>query len=123
LLDIVPVHDKLPDRQFQHIPIYGIAVVFLCAMRRVKCDRCGVKVEMVLWGDGKNRQTISCRWFLASWAKRLSWTEVAVIFRTSWDSVMRAVEHAVAWGLEHRDLSGVQAIGIDEIAGREATPI
>jgi len=85
-------------------------------MRRVKCDRCGVKVEMVPWGDGKNRMTTACRWFLASWAKRLSWTEVAVIFRTSWDSVMRAVEHAVAWGLEHRDLSGVQAIGIDEIA-------
>ena len=111
-----PVHDKLPDRQFQHIPIYGIAVVFLYAMRRVKCDRCGVKVEMVPWGDGKNRLTTSCRWFLASWAKRLSWTEVATIFHSSWDSVMRAVEHAVAWGLEHRDLSGVQAIGIDEIA-------
>jgi len=52
-----PVHSKLPDRQFQHIPIYGIAVVFLYAMRRVKCDRCGVKVEMVPWGDGKNRMT------------------------------------------------------------------
>ena len=111
-----PVHDKLPDRQFQHVPIYGIAVVFLYAMRRVKCKRCGVTVEMVPWGDGKYRLTTFYRWFLASWAKRLSWTEVATIFRTSWDSVMHAVEHAVAWGLEHRDLSGVQAIGIDEIA-------
>ncbi|MFM6131828.1 MAG: hypothetical protein ACKPBV_24440 [Sphaerospermopsis kisseleviana] len=111
-----PVHSILPDRQFQHIPIYGIADVFLSAMRRVKCDRCGVKVEIVPWGDGKNRQTTSCRWFLASWAKRLSWTEVAVIFRTSWDSVMRAVEHAVEYGIKYCDLSLVRTLGIDEIA-------
>ena len=28
----------------------------------------------------------------------------------------RAVEHVVEWGLAHRDLSGVTALGIDEIA-------
>ena len=38
------------------------------------------------------------------------------IFRTSWDSVCRAVEHAVEWGLAHRDLSELTALGIDEIA-------
>jgi transposase len=51
-----------------------------------------------------------------SWAKRLSWSEVGSIFRTSWDSVCRAVEHAVEWGLAHRDLSQVTALGVDEIA-------
>jgi transposase len=30
--------------------------------------------------------------------------------------VCRAVEHAVEWGVAHRDLSGVTALGIDEIA-------
>src|SRR5512135_2746070 len=64
----------------------------------------------------KNQLTTSYRWFLASWAKRLSWSEVASIFHTSWDSVLRAVEHAVAWGLAHRDLSTVTALGIDEVA-------
>jgi hypothetical protein len=38
---------------------------------------------------------------------------VAAIFRTSWDSVCRAVGHAVEWGLAHRDLSGLTAVGID----------
>jgi transposase len=52
----------------------------------------------------------------------LSWSEVGSIFRTSWDSVCRAVEHAVEWGLAHRDLSDVKALGIDEIAwGRGQT--
>ena len=34
-------------------------------------------------------------WFLASWAKVLSWKETARRFGTSWDSVFRAVEQAV----------------------------
>ena len=85
-------------------------------MRRVDCPRCGVTVEMVPWGDGKNQPTTTYRWFLASWAKRPSWGEVGSIFRTSWDSVCRAVDHAVEWVLAHRDLSGVTAVGIDEVA-------
>ncbi|NJL29602.1 MAG: ISL3 family transposase [Thermoanaerobaculia bacterium] len=36
-------------------------------------------------------------------------------FHTSWATVRRAVERAVAWGLEHRDLSGIEAIGVDEV--------
>jgi transposase len=71
---------------------------------------------MVPWGDGKNQLTTTYRWYLATWAKRLSWSEVGSIFRTSWDSVCRAVEHAVAWGLAHRDLSDVTALGVDEVA-------
>ena len=56
-------------------------------MRRVDCAHCGVKVERVPWCDGKNQLTTTYRWYLAAWAKRLSWTQVAAIFRTSWDSV------------------------------------
>ena len=85
-------------------------------MRRVDCERCGVTVEMVPWCDGKNQLTTSYRWSLATWARRLSWSEVASVFRTSWDSVFRAVGYAVEWGLAHRDLSGVTALGIDEVA-------
>jgi transposase len=85
-------------------------------MRRVNCKWCGVTVEMVPWCDGKNQMTTTYRWYLATWAKRLSWSEVGLVFRTSWDSVCRAVEHAVEWGLERRDLSMVTALGVDEIA-------
>src|SRR5207245_5606627 len=54
-------------------------------------------------------------WFLAGWAKRLSWQEAARVFRTSWDQVFRSVAMAVAWGRAHVDLTGIRAIGIDEI--------
>ena len=111
-----PTYDHLAERRFEYPPLLGIAMFFAYRMRRVNCGRCGVTVELVPWCDGKHSQTTRYRWFLARWAQRLSWSAVASIFGTSWDSVCRAVEHAVDWGLSHRDLSGVTALGIDEIA-------
>ncbi|MGZ5943645.1 MAG: ISL3 family transposase [Isosphaeraceae bacterium] len=111
-----PVDDRLKERRFEFVPIWGILVFLAYRMRRVNCTRCGVTVEMVPWGDGKNQLTTTYRWDLASWAKRLSWSEVGSIVRTSWESVCRSVEHAVEWGLAHRDLSKLTALGVDEIA-------
>ncbi len=111
-----PVYDRLKQRRFEFVPLWGILVFLAYQMRRVNCSRCGVTVEMVPWCDGKNQLTTTYRWYLASWAKRLSWSEVGSIFRTSWDSVCRSVEHAVEWGLAHRDLSKLTALGVDEIA-------
>lgn len=110
-----PGYDRLPPRRFEFVPLWGIPVFFVYAMRRVNCPDCGVKVESVPWGDGKCRLTNTYKWFLARWAKRLSWREVAVVFRTSWDSVYRAVRHAVFWGLAHRDMTEIEAIGVDEV--------
>jgi transposase len=84
-------------------------------MRRVQCPRCGVKVEQVPWCDGKHSLTTTYRWFLAGWAKRLSWKGVADVFGTTWQNVFRSVKHAVSWGLAHRDLSGIASIGVDEV--------
>jgi transposase len=114
-----PHYDRLPERRFEYVPLWGIVVFFAYRMRRVNCSRCGVTVERVPWCDGKHHLTTTYRWFLATWASRLSWSEVAAIFRTSWDSVCRSVEHAVEWGLKHRDLGGVRALGIDEIAWKK----
>jgi transposase len=114
-----PGYDTLPSRRFEFVPLWGIPVFFLYAMRRVECPTCGVKVERVPWAQGKNRLTTTYAWFLARWSKRLSWKDVADIFHTSWDSVVRSVKMAVAWGLAHRNLDGITAIGIDEIAWKK----
>lgn len=112
-----PTYDRAKEpRLFEYVPLWGMVVFLSYRMRRVDCRRCGVRMERVPWCDGKNQLTTTYRWFLAGWARRLSWTEVATIFGTSWDSVLRSVQHAVDWGLRHRDLSGVTALGVDEIA-------
>jgi transposase len=110
-----PGYDRLPERRFEFVPLWQIAVFFVYAMRRVDCPRCGVTVERVPWAEGKHTMTTTFRWFLARWAKRLSWREVAGIFWVSWEDVFRSVKYAVSWGLAHRDLSGIEAIGVDEI--------
>jgi transposase len=109
-------YDTLESRRFEFVPLWGMAVFFLYAMRRVACRRCGVKVEAVPWASGKHQLTDTYSWFLARWAKRLSWKEVAQVFHTSWEKVFQSVEMAVCWGREHQDLFGIEAIGIDEIA-------
>ena len=110
-----PGYDRLPLRRFEFIPMWGIKVFFLYAPRRVDCPACGIRVERTPWAAGKHRLTETYAWFLADWAKRLSWKEVAEAFRTTWDHVFHSVEMAVTWGRDHRDLSGIKAIGIDEI--------
>ena len=109
------VYDRLTPRRFEFVPLWGLRVFFLYAMRRVDCSRCGVRVEQVPWADGKHQLTTTYMWFLATWAKRLSWQEVARVFRTSWDQVFRSVALAVAWGRDHVDLRGIRAIRMNEI--------
>ena len=103
------------ERRFEFIPFWGFHVYLEYRMRRVDCRECGVVVERVPFGDGKHRLTPPYRCYLAQWAKRLSWQETSQAFRTSWQQVYRAVAWVVAYGLEHRDLSGIQSIGIDEV--------
>ena len=113
------LYDRLDKRRFEFIPLWGYRVFLLYPMRRVQCQDCGVRVELIPWARGKHELTDTYRQFLAHWAKKLSWQEVAVSFRTSWDEVFQAVEFIVQWGLDHRDLSGITAIGVDEIAWRK----
>jgi len=110
-----PGYDQLPERRFEFIPFWGFLVFFLYRMRRVHCRNCGVVVEEVPWGDGKHQLTRAYMLFLARWARKLSWKETAEAFRTSWEKVCDAVEYVVTWGLEHRTLAPIRAIGVDEM--------
>jgi transposase len=110
-----PGYDTLPVRRFEFVPLWGLAVFLLYARRRVNCPRCGVTAELLPWAEGKHHLTTAYAVFLARWARRLSWREVAGIFKTSWESVFRAVAWVVEYGLNHRDLSGITAIGVDEV--------
>jgi transposase len=108
-----PGYDTLPARNFEFVPLWGIAV---CP---ANCKRCGVKVEAVPWATGKHTLTTTYMQFLALWARRLSWSEVAKIFHTSWEKVFHSVEWMVHWGLQHRRLTRIRSLGIDEVAWRK----
>jgi len=80
---LAPGYDRLKARKFEFIPLWGFLVFFIYRMRRVECPVCGVTVEEVPWADGKHEQTKTHMQFLAHWAKKLSWKEVAESFQTS----------------------------------------
>lgn len=109
------LYDRLELRRFDFVPLWNIPVEFKYHMRRVNCPDCGVKVEKVPWADGKSHTTKSFQLFLAQWARKLSWKQTAKSFGSSWDTVYRSVKAIVAYGMAHRSLEGIEAIGVDEI--------
>jgi transposase len=112
------LYDRRDERDFEFIPLWGIKVFFRYKMRRVNCKKCGVKIEKVPWAVGKETLTEAFSFVLADWAISLSWKETAKRFHVSWQKVFHSVEYVVKWGLKHRDLSNITAIGIDEISYR-----
>ena len=115
-----PSYDRIDERTYQYLPLFVTLAVFLVYRpRRCDCPRCGITVEMVPWAKGKSPITHALNWHLASWAKDLSWMQVARRFGVSWGVVFRAVKTAVESGLKLRSLDGILAIGVDEIARRK----
>lgn len=109
-----PTYDTAREpRLFEFIPTWGFSVFFMYRMRRVSC--CGIRVESVPWANGKHQKTLPYLGFLASWAEDLPWKRVAERFRTSWQTVYRAIQWVVGYGLTHRKLDNITAIGVDEI--------
>lgn len=108
-------YDRLPLREFIHVPFWGLAVILMYCMRRVSCEMCGVISEQVPWSSGKSPLTVGYAWFLSEWAKLLSVQEVARQFKTSWHHVFSGVVMAVEWGRERLDLKNITALGVDEI--------
>jgi transposase len=92
-----PTYDTATEaRLFEFVPLWGFPVFLVYGMRRVACKACGrVVVEKVPWSTGKHHLTDLYRCFLAQWAKKLSWTEVARSFRTRWDQVYSSVQYVV----------------------------
>jgi transposase len=105
-----PGYDRLSQQRFEFVPLWGIAVYFVYAMRRVECPTCGVKVERVPWCDGKNQLTTTYRWFLAGCAPPNALWELP--FPTS---VVNTAARNGSWltgfgGTRRRDLSHHAAV-------------
>ena len=111
-----PGYDRQPTRRYQYVPLWNIPVYFEYTPRRINCKKHGIHVEELPWSTGKEQLTKSYQFFLATWAKRLSWLETARAFKTSWESVYRSVKTVVDYGLKNRDWDNVAQIGVDEIA-------
>lgn len=112
------VRDRLPERGWRHVPLWGIPVEFRYRPARIACELCGPRVEVIPWSTGKSPITRELAVTIAAWSRTLAWEVVGRLFSVSWATVVGAVSWAVEWGLARRDLSGVRILGIDEISRR-----
>lgn len=114
-----PVRDRLAERTWRHVPLWGIPVSLTYRPARVRCKACGIVVEGIPWTEGKSPLSAGLIHVLAVWARLLSWDVVARLFGVCWSTVASAVHSAVKYGLARRDTSSVRHIGIDEISRRK----
>ena len=108
-------YDHLQTRTWAMTPLWIFAIALIYTMRRVACPTCGIVVEKVPWATGKHSLCDGFRLFLAHWARKLSWDEVAGAYGVSWADVYGAIQWVVDYGLKHRTLENIKAIGVDEI--------
>jgi len=87
--------------------------------RRVKCPRCGVRVEDFPWAKPWARVTTALANAVAVLARELSWQGTARQYGLDWKSVASIVRRAVDYGLRHRKRPPVRVIGIDEVSRRK----
>jgi transposase len=115
-----PGYDRLQQRRWLFVLLWGIPTYFCYAPRRVECAEHGVVVEHIPWSDGKRPVTCAMMGSLARWARRLSWRETARAFQTSWEAVYRSVEWFVEWGLGTANFAGSNQSGWTRFIGDAA---
>jgi transposase len=113
-----PGYDTRKERRWTHVPLWGIPVVLVYAPRRVQCPQCGVVMEQIPWSRGKSPLSIALSMVLATWARQISWKVVASFYGLHWNTVRKAVQDVVNYGLAHRNIGDLLYIGVDEISRR-----
>ncbi|HEX7144189.1 MAG TPA: helix-turn-helix domain-containing protein, partial [Gaiellaceae bacterium] len=86
--------------------------------RRLRCPACGIDLEAVAWarpGAGHTRDFEDTGAWLA---QQMAKTQITRLLRIGWSTVGQIVTRVVADQLDERRLSGLVAIGCDEISYR-----
>ena len=113
------VHDIRKQREWRDLSMRKLPLKLLYCPRRVKCPRCGVRVEEFPWAESWARVTTALSNAVAVLARELSWQGTAREYGLNWKSVATIVKRAVQYGLKHRARPPVHAIGIDEVSRRK----
>jgi len=111
------IHDRRLKR-WRHLDLGANRCVIECELRRLRCRDCGVHLEWVPWARGDAQHTRDFEDVVAWLAQQMAKTPIAGMLRIGWDTVGRIVERVVKDHLDERRLSGLVAIGVDEISYR-----
>jgi transposase len=110
------IHDIKPARTWRHTDAWSSPTFVCTAPRRVRCRRCGVRVEQVPWARTRSRFTHA---FEAEILKRARDTSILGVCRQlglHWTSVMRLIKRWVEESAERHFRSPLRHIGVDEVS-------
>jgi transposase len=113
------VHSVGKQREWRDLSMRALPLKLRYRPRRVRCPRCGVRVEDFPWAEPWARVTTALSNAVAKLARELSWQGTARQYGLNWKSVATIVKRAVQYGLKHRARPPVHVIGIDEVSRRK----
>lgn len=109
-----------PGRRWRHLDLAGVRLFLSYDVRWVYCTTCGRTVEQVPWSStAESRYTDVFEEHVAYMAQRSDKTSVCRMLRVAWESVGRCVERVVSRLRPEEPLTGLTAVGVDELSYRK----
>jgi len=112
------VHDRYEGRRWRHLDVAGIRVWLRCDVRRVRCSRCGVTVELLPWAAPQSWFTYEFEQHVGYLAQRTDKTTLSTLMRIAWATVGSIIERVVARLRPGDPLDDLRIIGVDELSYR-----
>lgn len=102
-------------RSWRSLDVHGRKCYLEAGAPRVQCPSHGLIVASVPWARHRSRFTAAFEDQAAWLCAQMSWRKVAVLLRTTWESLQQITVRVTADARARRDrLAGLRRIGIDE---------
>ena len=105
-------------KRWRHLDLGSTRCVIECELRRLRCPACGIHLEPVAWARPGAHHTRDFEDTVAWLAQQMAKTQITRLLRIGWATVGQIITRVVADHLDERRLSGLVAIGCDEISYR-----
>jgi transposase len=113
-----PRYDRREERHWRHLSVGETVLWLRYTPWRVACRCCGVTVEQVPWARRNSRFIVGLEEWVAYLVPLMDRTAITRLVGISWRAVTAIVERIVAKRLPADRLSGLRAIGVDELSTR-----
>jgi transposase len=111
------VHDRRVKR-WRHLDLGASCCIIECELRRLRCRDCGVRLEPVPWARPGAHHTRDFEDVVAWLAQQMAFAPIARLLRVGWHTIGPIVARVVADHLDEDRLTGLIAVGVDEISYR-----
>jgi len=107
---------KRRERKWRHLDTWNWRTVVIAPLRRVRCRRCGVRVEQVPWARTGARFTVQMEAEILKRARDAPIQGVCRQLGLQWKTVMRLITRHVEESAARRFGRRLRRIGVDEVS-------